>query len=102
MLGACAILSLIAVPALAGNTIVVSQRDRAFMTREVDIKAGDSIRFTDDDAFAHQIFVDSPTFTYESDEQDPGQTVVVTFPRPGTFDVQCRIHPKMHLRVVVR
>ena len=93
---------MIATPALASSTIVVSQKDRAFMTREVQIKVGDSIRFTDDDEFAHQIFVDSPSFTYESDEQAPGQPVVVTFPRPGTFDVQCRIHPKMHLRVVVR
>ncbi|WP_428390786.1 cupredoxin domain-containing protein [Lichenicoccus sp.] len=101
-LAACAILSLITVPALAGSTIVVSQKDRAFMTREVHIHVGDSVRFTDDDEFAHQVFVSAPTFAYESDEQEPGQTVVVTFRRPGTFDVQCRIHPKMHLRVVVR
>ena len=101
-LAACAILSLITVPALAASTIVVSQKNRAFMVREIDIKVGDSIRFTDDDEFAHQIFVSAPTFTYESDEQEPGQAVVVTFPRAGTFDVQCRIHPKMHLRVVVR
>ena len=80
----------------------VSQKQRAFSVQEIRIHPGDTVRFDNDDDFSHQIFVQSSSFSYESDEQDPGHTVDVTFPKTGTYDVQCHIHPKMHLRVDVR
>ena len=89
-------------PALAADPLVVSQKDRAFAVRSARIAQGGTIRFTNDDEFSHQVFVQSPGFSYESDEQQPGHAVDVTFPQKGTFDVQCRIHPKMHLHVDVR
>ena len=89
-------------PVLAADQTIVSQRERSFSVQSVEIKQGSTIRFSNDDDFSHQIFVQSPDFTYESDEQDPGHAVSVTFPKRGTFDVQCHIHPKMHLRVTVR
>jgi plastocyanin len=33
--------------------------------------------------------------SFDSDEQSPGQTIQVNFPRAGTFPVRCHIHPKM-------
>ena len=88
--------------ALTADPTIVSQKGRAFTVRSVQIEPGGTIRFTNDDDFAHQLFVQSPGFSYESDEQEPGHTVDVRFPKAGTFDVQCHIHPKMHLRVDVR
>jgi plastocyanin len=37
--------------------------------------------------------------TFDSNEQAPGQTIEVNFPRSGDFAVRCHIHPKMLLTV---
>jgi plastocyanin len=88
--------------ALAANKVVVSQKARAFSTAHVQISRGDTLSFSNDDKFIHQVYVESPAFTYESDEQPPGTNVDVTFPKPGLFEVRCHIHPKMLLQVDVR
>ena len=80
----------------------VIQKDRAFQFRELTIARGDSVQFVNADPFLHQIYVESPDPSFESDEQPPGQTIEVRFPRAGTFQVRCHIHPKMLLTVTVR
>ena len=88
--------------ALATEVATVSQRGRAFLVRDVHIARGDTIQFRNDDDFVHQIYVNSPSFNYESAEQPPGQAVDVRFPNAGVFEVRCHIHPKMLLHVDVR
>ena len=88
--------------AWAATTHRIIQNDRAFDISEIAIAAGDSLLFTNEDPFLHQIYVKSPTMTFESDEQPPGQSVEVRFPTVGTFTVRCHIHPKMSLAVTVR
>jgi plastocyanin len=63
---------------------------------------GDTISFTNDDEFLHQIYVRSDRFQFESAEQTPGETIDVLFPVQGDFAVECEIHPKMHLAVTVK
>lgn len=87
---------------LASGVTTVSQQGRAFRVKDVAIARGDTLRFTNDDEFIHQIYVTSPAFTYESDEQPPGETVDVRIPVTGSFEVRCHIHPKMLLHVDVR
>ena len=87
--------------AAAANVVTVVQNHRAFSIPDAHIKRGDGLRFTNDDAFNHQIFVKTPAFSFQSAEQAPGETVNITFPTAGTFDVQCEIHPRMHLAVTV-
>ena len=89
------------VVALAAAPVVVNQFHRAFSQREVHIQRGSTIRFANVDEFLHQLYVDSKTFKFSSNEQPPGQTVDVTFPSSGTFEVKCEIHPKMLLNVIV-
>ncbi len=48
--------------------------------------------FTNEDSFVHQIYVDGQ---FESDEKGPGENINQTFPRSGTFQVRCHIHPTM-------
>ena len=91
-----------AIPALAATVHTVAQRGRAFAVAAITIARGDSIRFTNEDEFLHQIFVDSTEMAFDSDEQLPGQTIEVRFPQAGTFAVRCHIHPKMLLTVTVR
>jgi len=88
--------------ALAASVVSVVQKGRAFASQLVEIKAGDSIRFLNEDTFIHHVFVKSATMNYDSEEQEPGKSVDVRFPTAGTFDVRCEIHPKMLLRVSVR
>lgn len=80
----------------------IVQKNRAFDAADVTIAAGDSLLFTNEDPFLHQIYVSSPAMNFESSEQPPGQTVDVRFPTAGTFAVRCHIHPTMSLTVTVK
>ena len=80
----------------------VAQKGRAFSTSTLDITAGDTVRFTNEDGFLHQLFIHSPALTVDSDEQRPGENVDVRFPVPGDYRVLCAIHPRMALAVHVR
>jgi plastocyanin len=95
-------LSLVAALAAAAESHRVIQRGRAFNLTEISIAAGDSLEFSNEDEFLHQIFVQSPSFSFDSEEQPPGQAISVKFPTAGTFNVNCHIHPKMDLKVVVK
>ncbi len=86
----------------ADIVVSVSQRDRAFTAASVTVPLGGILRLENDDEFVHQIYVNAPTMTYESDEQQPGQTVDVRFAKAGTFEVRCHIHPRMVLQVTVK
>jgi plastocyanin len=82
------------------NTIV--QNGRAFHPVDIAINHGETLSFSNQDEFIHQIYVDSPGFKYDSAEQPPGETLQIAFPDAGTFPVRCHIHPKMLLTVHVK
>jgi plastocyanin len=88
--------------AWAMGTHRIVQKDRAFEPTQIAIAAGDTLQFTNEDSFLHQIYVNAPKMTYESDEQPPGQSIELPFPTAGTFEVHCHIHPKMLLTVTVK
>src|SRR5256885_233393 len=97
------LLALIAIPAFAAEEAhTVVQKGRAFRPAEVSINRGESLTFTNNDEFIHQIYVQSPGFAFDSDERNPGQDITETFTAPGTFEVRCHIHPKMKLVVHVK
>lgn len=87
--------------AFAAAPTVVRQAGRAFSTRELRIKRGDTVRFSNEDEFLHHIYVRSPAFNFISSEQEPRRSVDVLFPAAGRFEVRCEIHPKMLLTVAV-
>jgi plastocyanin len=94
-------LALAASTAFAATIHTVVQKGRNFAVNEIVIARGDTIRFTNEDDFLHQIYVDSKDIAFDSAEQRPGQALDVKFPLPGTFPVRCHIHPKMLLWVAV-
>ncbi|WP_428489642.1 hypothetical protein [Rhodopila sp.] len=96
-----AVMAALSVTTLAAGMVTVSQQNRAFTVDRLQLARGDTIRFSNDDKFRHQIYVESPSFTFESDEQAPGTAVDITFPQAGLFQVRCHIHPKMLLQVEV-
>jgi plastocyanin len=97
------LLALLAGPAFgADEAHTIVQKGRAFHPGEVSINHGDSLTFTNNDDFIHQIYVQSANFSFDSDERNPGQDITETFTTPGTFEVRCHIHPKMRLVVHVK
>ncbi len=93
---------LLTTSALAGGTVAVSQRGRAFAQSALQIARGDTVRFLNEDQFVHQVYASAPSFSFDTVEKGPGEGVEVPFPVAGTFQVRCHIHPKMILTVDVR
>jgi plastocyanin len=87
-------------PALAAEgDHVISQKGRAFRPAEVTIARNENLAFTNEDSFIHQIYVDG---LFDSEEKAPGEVLNESFPRAGTFQVRCHIHPTMRLIVHVK
>jgi len=86
----------------ADDAHTIVQNGRAFRPNEITIAQGETLSFSNQDEFIHQIYVDVPGFDYDSEEQPPGQTLAIHFPAAGSFPVRCHIHPKMLLTVHVR
>ena len=86
-----------AMAADAGHTM--SQKGRAFHPTDVTINRGESLTFTNEDSFIHQIYVDG---LFDSEEKAPGENLNETFPGTGTFQVRCHIHPTMRMIVHVK
>jgi plastocyanin len=99
---ALAATAIAATVALADDAHTIIQQNRAFHPGEVSIAKGDTLDFSNQDDFIHQIFVDTPGFSYDSAEQEPGVVFHIHFPDAGTFPVRCHIHPKMLLTVHVK
>lgn len=90
-------------PALgADESHTIVQKGRAFHPGEVTINRGESLTFTNDDEFIHQIYSDGQGFGFDSEEKNPGENIIETFTEVGTFEVRCHIHPKMKLIVHVK
>ena len=79
----------------------VVQKDKTFHPNHLKVKVGDRIIFKNDDGFAHNAFSDSEAGEFDIGMQKPGQDVVVTMKKPGKVEVECAIHPNMHLTIEV-
>jgi plastocyanin len=86
----------LATPVMADQTIV--QKGRRFAPAEVTIHRGESLTFTNDDEFIHQVYAEG---LFDSEEKEPGDNLTEGFTNAGTFEVRCHIHPKMKLIVHV-
>jgi len=88
---------------LAGPQYSISQKGREFHPGEITVKRGDTVQIVNDDAdLLHHAYIDSPKFSFDSGDQEPGSKTDITFPVAGEFDVLCAIHPKMRLVVHVQ
>jgi plastocyanin len=96
------LLPLLLLPASAmaadGGAMVV-QKGRAFRPLELTVARNETVTFTNEDSFIHQIYVDG---LFDSEEKAPGENLNETFPRAGTFRVRCHIHPTMRMTVTVK
>ena len=93
------LLLFLSAPALAAGEHVVSQKGRAFRPAEMTINRGESLTFTNEDSFIHQIYVNG---LFDSEEKAPGENLTEPFPGAGTFQVRCHIHPTMRMTLRVK
>ncbi|HEX4637634.1 MAG TPA: cupredoxin domain-containing protein [Rhizomicrobium sp.] len=77
----------------------ITQKGRTFRPAEVTINHGETLTFTNEDSFIHQIYVDG---LFDSEEKAPGENLNETFSNAGTFQVRCHIHPTMRMTVRVK
>ena len=86
-------------PAVAGKTVQAAIDNFAFTPRELTVKAGSTVRWTNKDDIPHTVTSDSSLFS--SPALDTNQTFQFTFEKPGKFPYFCKLHPMMTGTVAV-
>jgi plastocyanin len=94
-------LALLTAHSAAADERVVTQKNKSFSEKSVKVKVGDSIKFVNDDSFAHNVFSLSDTKSFDLGTYSKGGSKSVTFDKPGTVEVECAIHPDMKMTVEV-
>ena len=87
-------------PPLADSP-AVSQKDKTFIPDVRVIVAGQSVQFTNDDPWVHNVFSTSAARPFDLGQPGPHETRTVTFPTPGLVDVFCNIHEQMYANILV-
>ena len=81
---------------------VVSQKGRAFSVKQLTVKQGDSIKFVNEDPFAHNVFSLSETKSFDLGSHGTGTSKSVVMDKAGTVEVECAVHPDMKMVVDVK
>ncbi|HEY8357944.1 MAG TPA: plastocyanin/azurin family copper-binding protein [Ramlibacter sp.] len=87
--------------ALAGEH-VVSQKGKSFQPGKLAVKQGDTVKFVNDDPFAHNVFSLSDTKSFDLGSYGQGLSKSVVLDKEGTVEVECAVHPDMKLTIEVR
>jgi cytochrome c peroxidase len=85
----------------AAQVRTVTQSEKNFHPTHVALKAGERLWLLNNDTRTHNVRVFDPGLDFDSGAQEPGETVEIAFPEPGSYLVFCGIHPKMELTVDV-
>jgi plastocyanin len=80
---------------------VVTQKNKSFSMKKLKVKVGDSVKFVNEDSFAHNIFSLSDAKTVDTGPFGTGMTKTVTFDKAGKVEIECSVHPDMLLEVEV-
>ncbi len=80
----------------------VVQKNKAFSPKELNIKVGDTVKFTNEDDFFHNVFSLSDLKTFDLGSYPKGEFKSVTFDKAGKVEVECAIHPSMLMIINVQ
>jgi plastocyanin len=83
-----------------GRVVKAGMRNLAFVPGRIEIEAGTTVEWTNNDPLQHSVTADDGSFT--SPLINPGATWRHTFATPGTYPFHCTPHPFMKGTVVVR
>jgi plastocyanin len=82
-------------------SITVLQKDKQFVPDTLKIKVGDSVNFMNEDPLYHNVFSLSDTKNFDLGSFPKGQFKTVVFDKAGKVNVECAIHPDMHMVIEV-
>jgi plastocyanin len=85
----------------SGNVVTVSMRNIKFVPHDVTAKAGQTIRWTNDDAVAHTVTARSGA-SFDSGTVSPGKTFTTKVVKTGKIAYVCQIHPGQTGTITVR
>jgi len=81
------------------TTEVTMAKSYRFEPKQIQIQAGDTVTWTNDDNFTHTVQVDGQ----EDHRVDRGDSVSLTFDKAGTYHYVCTLHRRdMEGEVIVR
>ncbi len=83
------------------ETHVVTQKNQEFSHDKITVKAGDVVKFTNEDSTFHNIYSLSDTEIFDLGSFENGESREHTFNNKGEVEVECAIHPNMKMTVVV-
>lgn len=101
MLGGAVALAMTVGTAMAAD-IIVEQQNKAFTPTSVTAHVGDTLTFTNGDLYTHNMFSATLGQEFNLGGQSPGETKAIKLTKAGTLEVECQIHPRMHLTVTVK
>jgi plastocyanin len=81
------------------TTQVTMAKSYRFDPKTIEVDAGATVTWTNDDNFTHTVHVDG----MEDHKVEPGDRVSISFPSAGTFHYVCTLHRRdMEGEVIVR
>jgi plastocyanin/uncharacterized membrane protein len=84
----------------AGTTHVVVIKQVQFNPPQLNVKAGDTVEWKNEDIFSHTVTAADGSF--DSGLIDPGHSWQMTFENAGTIAYHCRPHPNMKGSLIVQ
>lgn len=88
-------------PASNGAAQNITIKDMAFSPKDITVKAGTTVTWTNEDSMAHAIAETDQLTGPHSPQLKTGQSYTYTFTKPGTYHYNCPIHPSMVATVTV-
>lgn len=89
-------------PAWANQEHVVAQKNKAFAVKKLTIKVGDTVKFVNEDSFAHNVFSLSAAKSFDLGSFGNGGSKSVTFDKAGKVEIECAVHPDMRMDIEVK
>jgi plastocyanin len=85
------------------GVVAVSIKNVKFHPDTITVKAGSTVKWTNDDGFAHTVTkTGGPGAKFDSGNVNGGATYEQKFATPGTIDYVCTIHPGQSGKIVVQ
>ena len=90
----------------ASAVTAVMLGDMSFSPTELSVAVGTTVTFTNGSSLPHTIThgaggQPADDAAFDRPISPDGGTVNVTFDEPGTYEITCKLHPSMQMRIVV-
>ena len=80
----------------------ITQQSKAFSTKTITAKVGDTLNFRNEDPFVHNIFSLSDVQSFDLGTFAKGEVRKIKLDKPGKVEIECAVHPEMKLVVEVK